>query len=153
MVRSKLEYADVIWSPFYNIHVQTIERVQRKFLSYLYYTEHRVYPDSNILSYNELSNVYSVNLLEKRRLVHQLSFIYKLIHGTIDNPDLLSQLSFHVPRIASRYSQTFSYDVPLTNQHLNSPLLTMSALYDNLSEDVDIFFCSFQQLCSAVYLL
>ena len=35
-VRSLLEYAAVIWSPNYDIHVNRIEFVQKKFFSYLF---------------------------------------------------------------------------------------------------------------------
>jgi hypothetical protein len=34
LVRPKLEYASCVWSPFYDVHVDKVERVQRRFLRY-----------------------------------------------------------------------------------------------------------------------
>jgi hypothetical protein len=34
LVRPKLEYASCVWSPFYNVHVDKVERVQRRFIRY-----------------------------------------------------------------------------------------------------------------------
>ena len=36
-LRSKLEYASLVWQPCYNIHVTKLENVQRHFLKYLYF--------------------------------------------------------------------------------------------------------------------
>ncbi|CAH1108186.1 unnamed protein product [Psylliodes chrysocephalus] len=34
-VRSKLEYASIVWSPGYEVHSQALEKIQRKFVKYL----------------------------------------------------------------------------------------------------------------------
>jgi hypothetical protein len=34
LVRPKLEYASCVWSPFYDVHVDKVERVQRRFIRY-----------------------------------------------------------------------------------------------------------------------
>ena len=44
LVRSKLEYASIIWSPFYNYQSLNLESVQQRFLEYLYFRTHAVYP-------------------------------------------------------------------------------------------------------------
>jgi hypothetical protein len=37
LVRSKLEFASIIWSPYTFLHINIIEKVQKRFLRYLYY--------------------------------------------------------------------------------------------------------------------
>jgi hypothetical protein len=34
LVRPKLEYASCVWSPFYDVRVDKVERVQRRFIRY-----------------------------------------------------------------------------------------------------------------------
>jgi hypothetical protein len=36
LVRYRLEYGSIIWSPYYVTYINTVESVQRKFLKYLY---------------------------------------------------------------------------------------------------------------------
>ena len=35
--RSRMEYASIIWSPIYNIHIASLERIQRRFLKTMVY--------------------------------------------------------------------------------------------------------------------
>src|SRR3978361_1174930 len=44
-IRSRLEYACVVWSPTYAVHIQELEIILRKFLKYLSYIEYGVYPE------------------------------------------------------------------------------------------------------------
>jgi hypothetical protein len=38
LVRPKLEYASCVWSPFYDVHVEKVECVQRQFIRYALYS-------------------------------------------------------------------------------------------------------------------
>ena len=44
LVRSRVEYASVIWSPIYQIHCNSLERVQRRMLKYIAFRRAGVYP-------------------------------------------------------------------------------------------------------------
>ena len=44
LVRSRLEYGAVIWSPIYAVHRSSLEAVQRKFLKWLAFKQDAVYP-------------------------------------------------------------------------------------------------------------
>src|SRR5436190_18523720 len=55
LVRSKLEYGAVIWSPHFVYLIVTIESIQRKFLRFLYYKEFGNY--NYVISYSELLNI------------------------------------------------------------------------------------------------
>ena len=43
-VRSRLEYACVVWSPFYDVHISSFEKVQRRLAKYLLLPSDGVYP-------------------------------------------------------------------------------------------------------------
>lgn len=47
-VRSKLEYGSIIWSPYYQIHSNNVEQVQRKFLKFLLFKSTGQYPERGI---------------------------------------------------------------------------------------------------------
>ena len=56
LIKSKLQYAALIWFPNYDIHVDRLEYVQRRFLKYLSFKLDGVYPSSTITCcYNVLT--------------------------------------------------------------------------------------------------
>ena len=105
LIRSILEYCCVIWSPYYQCHISRLEQVQNKFLKYLLYKHH--IPSDN-LCYEVRAMLCGYQSLEVRRHNYYLYFLYKLIHGKIDCPQLLGQLNFRTPRILLRQNQLFS---------------------------------------------
>lgn len=54
-VRSKLEYASLVWCPNYNIHINTLEYIQRRFLKLLYFRSHGAYPPVGYSHCNSLN--------------------------------------------------------------------------------------------------
>ena len=77
-VRSKLEYANLVWNPHNKIDLFKIERVQTKFLRYLTYKETGVYPQrEHTCSINANFNFMT---LEHRRILQDMLFLYKLFH-------------------------------------------------------------------------
>ncbi|XP_044745912.1 uncharacterized protein LOC123307602 [Coccinella septempunctata] len=44
LVRSKLEYGCVVWNPGYKIHIESLEKIQRRFLKYVSFKIDGVYP-------------------------------------------------------------------------------------------------------------
>lgn len=74
-MRPKLEYADIIWSPWQQYLIKKIERVQNLALRFIYSAYSRHYSVTN------LRNRASLQKLEQRRIVSRLKFIYQLYHG------------------------------------------------------------------------
>ena len=73
LVRSKIEYASVIWSQFSSTHTDRIEKVQRKFTRYLYF-KMRV-PRSE---YDTRLSHIELEKLETRRNFSGMSHLYRL---------------------------------------------------------------------------
>lgn len=139
-VRSILEYAAIVWNPIYENHKYAVEKVQNKFLRYLYFKEAGTY-DLNI-SKNELRKRYKLFSLDKRRVFSCVMFLYKLLHNEIDDELILSEINLNVPSHRTRNSVTF-YLKPLhTNNCMNAPINAMCRYYNDLVTEFDIFHLS-----------
>lgn len=143
-VRSKLEYASIIWSPFYNVHNQIIERVQRKFLKFLTFKVDGSYPERGVAN-NELCSRFNLISLKTRRNCSSVIFLYKLLHNFIDCSDILEQISFNVPSYPTRNIVTFRQPQARTNIMLNSPMYVMCKNFNDICMYCDIFNCSLNQ--------
>jgi Reverse transcriptase (RNA-dependent DNA polymerase). len=117
LVRSLLEYACVVWSPYYEVHCNTLDRVQKKFLSYFRYR----FPHRN-------SNLDS---LVDRRKNADIKFIEKLIEGQVDCAKLLELLTFDCTRRLTR-CKTFKTNTYSTNYANNAPIIRMMKLCNEL---------------------
>lgn len=139
-IRSKMEYASVVWSPGYQNSIKHIESVQRKCLKYLFFKCYGYYPQIGF-DHSLLLETFNFLSLSNRRDCAALTLVCKLFANKIDCDYLLSQFSFFVPRLQSRHSQsTFFYKTPRTNLLIKSPVYNMSQLYNRISNRCDIHF-------------
>jgi hypothetical protein len=136
-VRSKLEYGSIIWDPSYQRYVDKVETIQHRFLKFLAFKTDGVYPERGYSQQNLLKIFFFLDLQTRRRNF-SMNFLKKLIKYKIDCPDLLSQISLHVPNKGTRQSRTFYISTPRTNVLKFSPLHQMCTYY-NESQDNDIF--------------
>lgn len=138
LVRTKLEYASFIWQPIYSRHKQRLESVQRRFYKFLSYREEGVYPPRGT-DHAVLLNRFGAVSLADRRGLQAVSFLYNLVHGSIDCPYLLEKVNFYVPRPNMRTRPLF-YLVPRRNNcMLRAPVQHMCYLFNNFCETCDIF--------------
>lgn len=140
-IRSKLEYASLVWAPHHNVHVNNLESVQRKFLKFLYFRSEGIYPAFGFPQ-QDLLDKYSLNSLGRRRECASQVFLVKLINNNIDAQDLLSKLLFNIPRIASRYNNVFYLATPRTDILKFSPIYIMCSYHNAICHEIDIFNCS-----------
>ena len=144
-VRSKLEYGSLIWSPYYECGKISLENVQRKFLKYVWFKSRGHYPVIGI-DHSELLAESNIALLDVRRKVISIQFLYKLLNNMIDCAWILSRINFLVPRYASRCSYLLQAPYPKTNLMLKSPLFVMITNYNKISHMCDIFNISLKQI-------
>jgi hypothetical protein len=140
MVRSTLEYCSVLWDPFYNIHTNNIEKVQRKFLRYINFV--MGIPKEEI-DYNFLHKKMDLIELKCRREILALLFFYKIINGHIDSSALVSEVSLHVPSRTTRNINTFHVGKHRTNYARNSIMPRLHTLANTYLNDIDIFCTNF----------
>lgn len=148
-IRSKLEYCSIIWSSCYNVHSNSVDKVQRRFLKYLYYVKHAEYPRQNYPTCDLLAE-FNEEASNVRNIKSQLLTLYKIINNNIDCPTLTSQLLLHVPRINSRNCPTFSLKTPNTKNHMFSPMLSMCRTYNNICNTIDIFHLSYNNYVRSI---
>ena len=82
-VRSRLEYAALVWKPYYNNKKTAIENVQRRFLKYLHMKVTGSYPDRGVCE-TFLCDRFDVTCLDLRRAQMSLVFLFNLVHNVID---------------------------------------------------------------------
>lgn len=149
LVRSRLEYGALVWQPFYENHKQLIERVQRRFLKFLWFKKHHVYPERGF-AYNILLVAFDTNSLEFRRVNTGIIFLFKLVHYQIDCEYLLSKLNVHVPGVSTRNHKTFYIQKARTNIMLKSPIVIMCTNFNKICDACDIFSCTYKVLLNIV---
>ena len=79
LVRSRLEYASVIWSPIYQIHCDTVERVQRRMLKYIASRRDGVYP---CRGFSLCQRFEVISLLTRRQYAYVL-FLHGILNNTV----------------------------------------------------------------------
>lgn len=149
LVRSKLEYAAVVWCPGYNTYIDDLEKVQRRFLKYLHFRLTGVYPQRGFPE-EDLLRIFQLHSLEKRRICSSMIFLYNLIHYKIDCSNLLEKICFHVPRSASRRHPCFYLPTPRLNTQKFSPIYTMCNNYNRHQDKFDVFSDSNRSMIGAI---
>ena len=145
LIRSILEYASVTWSPWYKNSTIRLERIQNRFLRYLYYRKHNVYPHyyKHPVKTEDLLKEFKIQSLYNRRLISECLFIYKLLRGKVECQYLLSEIKFKTKATQTRACQTF-YIPRLRLNCSVSPLIRALITVNNLPQNVDIFNVSMQ---------
>lgn len=146
-VRSKLEYASLVWSPNYDLYINNLENVQRKFLKLLYFKSNGIYPPIGYPQQHLLST-FGMSSLDDRRQYFSQVFLYKVVHNILDCQEIVGQLNFHVPRPGSRQEQTFYIPTARTNTLKNSPIFFICDSYNKYCNRIDIFHCSLNDIKS-----
>ena len=114
-----------------------IEKVQGKFLRYLFYKETGTYllhiPKTDVMNRHNIMN------LEHRRNVASVLFLYKLLNNQISDHNLLGLISLNVPSYRTRNPLMFYVDTYRTNYYSNSPIIVMCRLNNQIANNCDIF--------------
>jgi hypothetical protein len=138
LVRSIVEYCCPVWSPYYKVHVDNLERIQKRCLRSLSY---KCSAGRCLKDYNAGLSKFGVLSLETRRKRYDLLCLHRILHATIDAPDLLASLDINTRHI-SRRPNTFVLQVYRNNISYYSPLTRMCRFYNEVasdSKDIDIF--------------
>jgi hypothetical protein len=127
-VRSRLEYASLVWSPIYDVHSSLLERVQRRFLKNVVFMLNGAYPPRGCPQGLLLGEVGLQSLLD-RRMEHSVIFLFKLFRGLQECPHVLERISLRVSRSGSRVRSVFYIGQRHTDIGLKSPVTRMLRNY------------------------
>ncbi|XP_044757462.1 uncharacterized protein LOC123315698 [Coccinella septempunctata] len=130
-VRGILEYASAVWSPSYNCHKQSIERVQRKFFKWVTFKLRLP-----LISENYNQEQIGLKALELRRKNFDIMLIFKLINNFTDCKYLLSRIGLNCRTVHLRSREVFHISFTPTNNSLNSPLTRSQRLANNCQVDI-----------------
>jgi Reverse transcriptase (RNA-dependent DNA polymerase) len=149
-VRSKLEYASIVWYPFYQVHIVRLEAIQRRFLKFLSFRSDQVYPPIGF-PHETLLMRHGFSDLSRRREYFAVIVLHKIVSNKTDCIDLLHMLDFKVPRQSSRYINLFHLRTPRTNVLMNSPLHNMCNAHNRIAHQIDIFHNSLKNIKSIFF--
>lgn len=135
-VRSGLEYASPIWSPYYNTYIDSLEKVQRRFLRTINF---KLGIPLDKIDYEYLYKELNLPLLEVRRTQFDILTLFKIINGMLDCPELLNRINIRVPQRLTRQHDLFAINFHRTNYGINSPISRMCGLANSNCSIHDIF--------------
>lgn len=144
-VRSKLEYASVVWSPTYNVYITQLEKVQRRFFKSAIFILEGTYPTRGT-SQEFFLNKFEMSSLIRRRVMYSIIFLYKIINGEINCTSLTSLINYHTPRLNARTNNILMLPTSRTNLLISSPLHQMCINYSNIECSLDIFNCKISDI-------
>lgn len=138
LVRSHLEYASIIWCPYYSVHSNRIESIQKQFILFALRRRYPSHLYSSLPSYLFRCDILKVPSLSVRRYLFHVSFVYDILSGRIDASNILSKLTFAIPSRRLR-NQNYLFKIPFmrTNFELSNPIIVMLTLCNAISSDID----------------
>lgn len=149
LVRPILEYASIIWNPYYRCHSDSIESVQKQFLLFCLRGLGWDYANG-FPSYEARLGLIKLPTLERRRTVLGVCFVFNLVKGDIDSEFLLCNLNFSIPARFSRHYRPLSLDFYRTNYGCNFPFRRLCNDF-NLYYDFIDFNCSVCNIKRSLY--
>lgn len=133
-IRSQLEYASLIWSPFTECNIQKIERVQNKFLRTIEYKMKIPHSSGN---YRAILNITNLKSLHSRRIINDLCFLYQLVNNDNFNPVLRSYLNFNLPKGDRSLRKQHLFNLPNYNSSYlcNFPIYRIQKLANDYNKN------------------
>lgn len=122
LVRSILEYGAIIWHPYLARDLIRLERVQNRFLSYAAYLLNIEHPQHD---YSLIRSKLNIPLLSTRRSEADFNFISSVLNGSLDVPEILSDIKLRVPSHNTRIHNIFHIPPHSTSYGFNHPLHRM----------------------------
>ncbi|XP_072934942.1 uncharacterized protein [Epargyreus clarus] len=149
LVKSRMECNSVVWSPSEMKHINTIERIQKKFSRHLFLKLYGVYPGYPLM-YPTLFVLGMVGYtkLEVRRAIFLAQYLFKVLRGKLDNPAVLQQLSLYAPDKCverRRRPQLLALPHACTNLLRHAPLTRALRTLNKIHEQIDLFSCTLNE--------
>ncbi|XP_046666492.1 uncharacterized protein LOC124358242 [Homalodisca vitripennis] len=95
VIRPILEYASIVWSPYYKTHIEAIKRIKTRGLRIHGLHLGVQYMDAPVA---ELRRSLDLAPLQERKRTDDLIFLYKIVNGDTDCSKLTKLLDYSVPR-------------------------------------------------------
>lgn len=129
LVRSLLETAVVVWSPYHNIWISRIEKIQSKFVRYALRFLPWRNPDE-LPPYENRCRLLGMDTLQKRRDILRATFVGKVLQGEIDAPWILAQIDMNVIPRPLRQRNFLRLGQHRTGYAQHEPIRSMCELFN-----------------------
>ncbi|XP_041985052.1 uncharacterized protein LOC121737440 [Aricia agestis] len=155
LVKSHLEGNAVIWSPYEDKYIKMLDRIQNKFVRFIYLKRYGVYPGYPLL-YPTLFVLGMVGYykLEARREVALATYVVKVLRGETHNPAVLQGARLSVPDgYAERRRRPPLLEVSRARTNLlrMAPLTRALRTLNTVANTVDLFTCSLNEFTKVTY--
>lgn len=136
LVRTNLEYASIVWSPYYQAYIDIIERVQNKFLRAAAFKM-----GIHFQNYHKADTLQRINLitLEQRRKFLDVCFMFKVLGNLFDCSGLLSRIGLNVPNRQLRNYNLFHLNFHKTNYGCNTTIDRTLRILNEMNRTMDVF--------------
>lgn len=142
-IRSILEYASSVWSPYYKQYINQIESVQHAFLRSLAYKQKNPVLDHD---YHDIMVTNDIPTLEQRRNTIDILLLYKILNNKVILPEFLNNIYLRVNPKSTRNTRLFHENLCSTNYMFHQPLNRMLRSYNHTTDKyplIDIFYDSY----------
>lgn len=137
LVRPHLEYASSIWSPETAVGCELVERVQKRFLRYLFVRKYNFYP--YLVSYRSMLDSFQIQTLSDRRMLSCVIFVFHIVNNIkYKDCHLINSISFNVPKINLRINKDRFFSISTSSCLPFSHVLRQCNIFIN-KHGIDIF--------------
>jgi hypothetical protein len=138
LVRSKLEFASCVWNPYYSVHENKIERVQKKFIRFalrrLGWMDER---KNKFPPYESRCKLLTLDTLKKRRKIGSAMFMRDILTARNDSPNLLRMANITVGYYRTRSTDMLYIDTHNTNYGTHGPFNSVMSNFNAFSRYFD----------------
>ena len=133
LLLSQLDYCSSVWPPYYEIHSETVERVQRRFTRFVFRKFKLVY-----CSYELRCKILGLLSLKKRRVLCDQMLLYAIARGGFGIRPAFSNLCVRTDR--TRRNQDLFYEKTWRlNSTFSAPFPRSTRAYNRHLSSIDIF--------------
>lgn len=138
LVRSHLEFANVIWSPFHSTHRNRVESTQKQAVIFIRKDNMKRDEIGYVLQpYLERCNELGFVSLIRRRVNSAALWIHKIITGRMDSPALRGQIDLNTGIRTLRNPEFIKIKFSRTDLGLNSPFNNACRAFNHAALFVD----------------
>lgn len=132
-VRSKLEFASVIWDPYQQNYIDDIESVQKQFVLYALGDSNRI-PPYRIQPYEERCEKLGLEKLSKRRKVTNTLMAYDLFNKRIGDANIETRFVRKTQHRSMRNERVLAEAVYASEYGRNQPLAKITRLANEFKD-------------------
>lgn len=136
LVLSQLDYCATVWSPYYFTHMETLERVQRRFTRFVF-RKFKLAPTD----YNTRCRALGLLTLRKRRILQDQMMLHSVVRNRLGVSCLYSNISIRTDR-NTRSNDLFLEKTWRLNSTYGASFPRMTRMYNRYFSSADLFHLS-----------